>query len=520
MTTLRKDHMHFFKLKLAIALCFLAVLGNAQEQRNRVLERPNVLLIYADDLGYGDLSSYGATRIRTPHIDQLADNGIRFTNAHATSATCTPSRFALMTGVYPWREQGTGILTGDAALIIPTDRLTLPRLFKREGYATGIVGKWHLGLGNEVDKNWNTEIKPGPNEIGFDYSFIFPATADRVPTVFLENQQVLGQELSDPIQVNYRYKLGTDPTGKEHPELLKMKSSPEQGHDNTIVNGIGRIGFMSGGQKARWVDEEVSTTFLTKAKEFIQANQSNPFFLYLAVTEPHVPRMPATMFKGKSQLGYRGDAILQLDWTVGEIMKQLELLGLKENTLVIFSSDNGPVLDDGYQDDAVSKGAGHAQNGVLRGGKYSAFEAGTRVPFIVHWTKRIQPGVSSALVSQIDFIASFAKLFNQTVPDHEAMDSEDVLFALLGKSVLGRTSLVKQGGALSILDGAGWKYIKPNKGSAYLAAVDIELGNSKEEQLYNLNEDLGEKKNVASEHPKKTKHLAEELAEIIGKGLE
>ncbi len=501
------------KIKVTTFLCFFTLLGYAQDYTNS--ERPNVIFIYADDLGYGDLSSYGATEISTPNIDKLAEKGIRFTNAHATSATCTPSRFALMTGVYPWRRQGTGILTGDAALIIPTNRLTLPKIFKNAGYKTAIVGKWHLGLGEQVDKDWNAEIKHGPNDTGFDYSFIFPATADRVPTVFLENQYVLAQDVNDPIVVNYTHKVGTDPTGKENPELLKMKASPNHGHNNTIVNGIGRIGFMSGGHQARWTDEEVSTTFLTKAKDFITENKDNPFFLYLPVTEPHVPRMPATMFKGKSKLGYRGDAILQLDWTVGEIVKQIELLGLAENTMIIFSSDNGPVLDDGYEDDAVKKRNGHQQNGPLRGGKYSAFEAGTRVPFILNWPKQVKPGTSSALISQIDFMASFANFLKQSIPAQDAIDSENVLTALLGKTIIGRTLLVKQGGALSLLNADGWKYIKPNNGNAYNALVDIELGNSKEQQLYNLNKDLGEKNNIAPTQKQKAKMMASKLEEII-----
>lgn len=299
----------------------LGILLHAQPVQQKQLQKPNIIYIYADDLGYGDLSCYGATKIKTPNIDKLAAKGIRFTNAHATSSTCTPSRYALMTGRYPWRQQGTGILPGDAALIIPTDKTTLPNLFKNAGYKTGIVGKWHLGLGNDVAKNWNCEIKPGPNEVGFNYSFIFPATADRVPTVFLENHRIVALDTLDPIEVDYKNRVGNDPTGKDHPELLKMQSSPGQGHNQTIVNGIGRIGYMSGGNKARWVDEELSFTFLTKAKNFIEENRSAPFFLYFALTEPHVPRMPATIFKGKSGLGYRGDAILQLDWTVGEIMK-------------------------------------------------------------------------------------------------------------------------------------------------------------------------------------------------------
>lgn len=211
----------FFRFHFA-GLAFLFLLFSATLFGQ---QRPNVIFIYADDLGYGDLGCYGATKIKTPNIDRLAVGGLRLTNAHSTSATCTPSRYALMTGQYPWRRSGTNILPGDAALIIPTDKTTLPKLFREAGYQTGIVGKWHLGLGDAVDKNWNGEIKPGPNEVGFDYSFIFPATADRVPTVFVENHRVVALDTSDPIAVDYQKKIGNDPTGNEYPELLKMKAS-------------------------------------------------------------------------------------------------------------------------------------------------------------------------------------------------------------------------------------------------------------------------------------------------------
>ncbi len=476
-------------------------------------QKPNVIYIYADDLGYGDLSCYGATKINTPNLDRLSQQGIRFTNAHSTSATCTPSRYALMTGQYPWRKSGTGILPGDAALIVPADRTTLPKLFRMAGYKTGIVGKWHLGLGNAVEKNWNGEISPGPNEIGFDYSFIFPATADRVPTVFLENHYVVARDSADPIEVSYRNKVGNEPTGKDHPELLKMKSSPGQGHDQTIVNGIGRIGFMSGGKTSRWTDEEMPLTFLQKAKNFIDENKSHPFFLYYSLTEPHVPRMPSTMFKGKSGLGYRGDAILQLDWAVGEILKQVKAAGLEKNTIIIFSSDNGPVLDDGYQDEAVTKLNGHTPWGALRGGKYSAFEAGTRVPFIVSWPGTIKSKTSSALICQIDLLASFSGLLHQEIPAGDAMDSENIIDALTGKSTKGRLVLVEQGGALSIIKG-NWKYIETNKGIPYEKLTGTETGNLPLPQLYDLSNDLGEKNNVAEKFPEIVKELQELLRQI------
>ena len=493
---------------ISLAISLLAALSiNAQQ-------KPNVIFILTDDLGYGDLSCYGATKLKTPNLDNLAKQGIQFSNAHATSATCTPSRYAIMTGQYPWRKSGTEILPGDAALIIPTDKPTLPKVFKQAGYNTGIVGKWHLGIGDAVEKNWNGELKPGPNETGFDYSFIFPATADRVPTVFLENHRIVALDPADPIQVDYKNKVGNDPTGIENPELLKMKSSPGQGHNNTIVNGIGRIGYMSGGHQARWTDEEMPLTFLSKAKDFIEVNQNNPFFLFYTLTEPHVPRMPSTMFKDKSGLGYRGDAILQLDWSVGEIMKELKLLGLDKNTIIVFSSDNGPVLDDGYVDGAVTRLNGHTPWGPLRGGKYSVFEAGTRVPFIVNWPETIKPAVSPALVSQIDLLASFSKMLN-IAPKDMPNDSENTIDVLLGKSNKGREYLVEQGFTdnLAIIQG-DWKYIEPKEGPKMNELVNIELGYDKQPQLYNLSTDIGETNNLAKKYPKKVKELKAKLEEI------
>ncbi|MEX6689515.1 arylsulfatase [Danxiaibacter flavus] len=492
-----------------LLLLFIAATCAAQQ-------KPNVIVICADDLGYGDLSVYGARQISTPNIDKLAQQGLRFTDAHATSATCTPSRYALLTGQYPWRDESIRILPGDAPLIIPTGKTTLPSLFRQAGYKTAIVGKWHLGLGKETAKNWNKPIENGPNDVGFDYSFIFPATADRVPTVFLENRDVLALDSLDPIEVDYKKPIGNDPTGKDHPELLKMQSSPGQGHNQTIVNGIGRIGYMSGGKKARWTDEEVSLTFLSKAKEVINANKKNPFFLYFATTEPHVPRMPATMFKGKSKLGYRGDVILQLDWTVGEIMKELEAAGIAKNTIVIFTSDNGPVLDDGYQDEAVTKQNGHMPAGPLRGGKYSAFEGGTRLPFIVSWPSTIKAGVSDALMCQVDLVASFARLLNIQLPAGNATDSEDHLQALLGKKPTGRNVLIEQGGSISIVK-EGWKYITPSGGTAYDSLTGTETGNDKSPQLYNLKEDIGEKNNLAGKYPEKVKELEALLSSIKNK---
>lgn len=487
-----------------VLLSFLFICSNhVYGQKNDKNKTPNVIFIYVDDLGYGDLSCYGAQEISTPHTDELAKNGIRFTRGHSTSATCTPSRFALMTGEYPWKQTGRNILPGDAPLIVPTDRLTLPKIFKHAGYETGIVGKWHLGLGDKISKDWNADIKPGPNEVGFDYSFIFPATADRVPTVFMENHRIIGLDANDPISVDYRNKVGQDPTGKEHPELLKLQSSV--GHNHTIVNGIGRIGYMSGGKQTRWTDEELASTFLTKAQDFINHNKNNPFFLYFALHDIHVPRMPATMFKGKSELGYRGDAILEMDWVVGKITEQLKELGLDQNTMIVFSSDNGPVLDDGYADRAVELNGQHKPAGVLRGWKTDIYEGGTRVPFIISWPSVIKPSISHALVSQMDFVASFAKFFHQSIPNGEATDSEDILDTFLGKSAKGRSILIQEGYHNLAIVNDNWKYIPPNK--------------KQSAQLFDLNNDISESINLINKYPKKVDELAQLLKDIQSKTL-
>jgi len=498
---------------LFTSLIFLVAAPDVFGQKKQ--QKPNVIFIYADDVGYGDLSSYGATKISTPNIDRLGKEGIRFANAHATSATCTPSRFALMTGTYPWRQKGTGVLPGDASLIIPTERLTLPALFQHAGYKTASVGKWHLGLGESNKQiDWNKPITKGPNETGFDYAYFFPATSDRVPTVFVENHEVQALDPNDPIEVDYSKKIGQEPTGLENPELLKLPAAPDHGHNNTIVNGIGRIGWMKGGKQARWTDEEIAHVFLNKAQQFMEENSKNPFFLYFSLNDIHVPRMPSTQFKGKSSMGLRGDVILQMDWTVGEIMKKLDELGLTENTLIIFSSDNGPVLDDGYADRAVELSKGHNPAGALRGGKYSAFEGGTRIPWLARWPKVIKPGiVSDALICQIDLIASFGSFFKQNIESEDAPDSFNVMDALLGRTQTGREILVKQGGALSLTRG-NWKYIEPREGIALQKLTNTETGNNTKPQLYDLSKDIGEKNNLAARNPAKVKAMAEELDKI------
>jgi arylsulfatase A-like enzyme len=479
-------------------------------------KKPNIVIIYADDLGYGDVSCYGATKVKTPNIDRLASEGLRFTNAHSPSATCTPSRYAMLTGEYAWRKKGTGVARGDARMIIQPGRTTLPLIMQRAGYTTGVVGKWHLGLGaHGSELNWNVDIKPGPLDIGFDYCFLIPATGDRVPCVFVENRRVAGLDPEDPIRVSFDGPIGDEPTGKDHPELLKMH--PSHGHNQTIINGISRIGYMSGGKAARWVDEDIADTITGKAKDFIEKHKDKPFFLYFSTHDIHVPRVPHPRFAGESGLGPRGDAIVQFDWCVGEILKTLNRLNLTANTLLIFTSDNGPVVDDGYKDQAVEKLDGHKPSGPLRGGKYSAFDAGTRVPFIVHWPEHVKSGRSDALVSQIDLMASFAALTGTRLAPDDAPDSFNILSALLGKSPVGRDHLVEHANVLSLIKG-DFKYIEPGKGPRINKNTNIELGIDPQPQLYNLKDDIGEKHNIASEHPEIVKELANLLKEIRNDG--
>ncbi|OIP81928.1 MAG: arylsulfatase [Porphyromonadaceae bacterium CG2_30_38_12] len=496
-----------FTLSLVPFAAMLA--GNNTKQST-----PNIVLIYSDDLGYGDLSCYGYSKVPTPNVDKLASEGLRFTNAHCGAATSTPSRYALLTGQYAWRKQGTGIATGDAAMIIKPEQATMPRMLQGMGYKTGAVGKWHLGLGAETGKqNWNGLITPGLKELGFDYSYIMAATGDRTPCVFMENGRVVNLDPADPIEVSYIKNFSGEPTGKDNPQLLRMH--PSHTHNQSIVNGISRIGYMRGGKSALWTDENIADSITAKALNFIESNKNQPFFLYFGTQDVHVPRVPHPRFAGKSGLGARGDAILEFDWIVGQVMATLKKLQLDENTLVILSSDNGPVIDDGYQDQAVELLGDHKPWGPFRGGKYSGFEAGTRIPQIVRWIGKVKPAISNTLVSQLDWYASFAALTKYNIKPGEAPDSQNGLKTLLGKSKKDRQYVVKQNlnNVLSIVVG-NWKYIEPSKFVSINKYTNTELANNPQPQLYNLKTDQGETINLATEYPDKVNELKIKLEKI------
>lgn len=492
---------------------------------------PNIVLILADDLGYGDLGCYGAKQIKTPNIDRLAAGGVRFTSGYAPSSTCTPTRYAVMTGEYGWRQpmKKTGILDGDAPLCIEPGRLTLPAMLRQAGYQTGVVGKWHLGLGDgQTPVDFNHEVVPGPRAVGFDYSFIIPATVDRVPSVWIENGRVVGLDPADPILVSYLTNLSDEPTGLERPDLLKQGADKQ--HSGTIINGISRIGFMKGGKSARFRDEELTTTVVRKSVAYLEQHQAEPFFLYVGLFEPHVPRVAEPPFVGTSRCGVRGDVVQQMDWATGEILNALDRLNLADNTLVIFSSDNGPVLFDGYYDKSVEDMNGHQPGGHLRGWKYLVYEGGCRVPLIARWPSRIRPRVTDQMFNLVDLFSTLARIGGGQLPKTVAPDSLELSRVLLGqtrRNLRDHTVLHGLSDALAIRQG-DWKYI-PANAKAQASGMgrgadpsDARFVESRitEPLLFNLASDPGERINLVSQHPKTASALSKRLIEIVGKSRE
>ncbi len=477
-------------------------------------ERPNVLFIYADDLGYGDVECYARSSSLTPNIAALCNEGVSFANAYATASTSTPSRYSLLTGEYAWRRRGTDVAAGNAAMIISPEKLTVADIFKKAGYVTGVFGKWHLGLGAVTgEQNWNGRLSPSPADLGFDEHYIMAATGDRVPCVFIENGRVAGCDASAPIEVSYIVNFEGEPTGKDNPELLyNLKSS--HGHDMSIVNGIGRIGYMRGGGAALWKDENIADSITARAVDFIRSHSDERFFLYFAANDVHVPRFPHERFRGRSGMGLRGDAIVQFDWSVGQLIAALRDCGILDNTLVILTSDNGPVLDDGYVDGAEELVGSHSPTGGLRGGKYSAFEGGARVPFVVSYSGCPRPGgVSEALVSQVDFLPSMAALVGVNLSSSLAIDGEEQIDAWLGREAAGRRYIISQAANHTLsLRTADWKYISPNGGPTMVPwGPKIETGYSTVPQLYYMGNKGGEYVNIAPLYPA----VAESLERLL-----
>ena len=367
---------------------------NAVEAR---VEGPNIVLIFADDLGYGDLGCYGATKVKTPNIDRLAEQGRMFTDAHSASAVCTPSRYALLTGEYPVRKNLYPPVFLRTGLVINTKQQTIGTVMKDAGYATACIGKWHLGFGKSRP-DWNGELKPGPLELGFDYYFGVPVVNSHPPFVYVENHSVVGLVPEDPFVFNKKART------RKFPEKM----------------GLTQIGGADASH-ALYDDEQVGTTLAGKAVNWIKKQKGKPFFLYLATTNIHHPFTPHPRFKGTSECGRYGDFIHELDWIVGEIMKALDEHSAADNSLLIFTSDNGGMLNQGGQD---AWSAGHALNGELLGFKFDAWEGGHRVPFIARWPGKIPAGSKSdQLICNVDMIATFATLTGNKLQEGQGQES-------------------------------------------------------------------------------------------------
>jgi len=475
-------------------------------------KKPNIVMIFVDDLGYGDLSCYGATMLKTPNIDELSKQGRKFTDAHSSSAVCSPSRYGMMTGMYPHRKNFWGPVTNSSACTIKQEQETLASLTKKAGYQTAFFGKWHLGFGN-IRPNWNGDLKPGPLELGFDYFYGIPCANSVPPYVYIENHRVVGLDPKDPI--------GTK-------KKIYAKALPEK--------GAGKIG---GGKKAHelYVDEEIGTNLTERSIKWMEErDKEKPFFLLLSTTNIHHPFTPNSKFKGTSECGIYGDFVHELDWMTGQIMEALEKQGLTKNTLFIFTSDNGGMLNHTGQK-TIKKG--HQINGKLLGSKFGAWEGGHRVPMIIRWPGNVPAAsTSDELISHIDFLATFSEIINQPLKNPE--DSKNQLITITGtpKKAIRETLMICPNSPyhLSIRKN-NWVYIprrgeggfQSNKVGNHLlggpAAVkfmgktnsDVQDGklkpNAQKAQLYNLSDDVSQTKNIYDEHPEIVKEL-DQLLEV------
>jgi arylsulfatase A len=510
-------------LTLGLASDFLVQKTHAQSPSTSQTVKPpsrpeklNVIVIWADDLGYGDVGCYGGSAVPTPNIDRLAAQGTRFKSGYCSASTCTPTRFSLLTGKYAFRVPGTGIAPPSQPALITADTPTLASMMQDAGYSTAVIGKWHLGLGPKPDgPNWNGVIAPGPLQIGFQHCLILPTTNDRVPQVYVKDDRVENLDPADPIWVGNQKPSKDHPTAISNADQLRFRTM--FGHNDTFYNGVGRIGFTTGGLSARFRDEDLADRWVSHSKQWIREKQNKPFFLFFASHDIHAPRITHERFQKKSSTGPRGDMIAELDWSVGELIDVVEELGLTERTLFIFCSDNGPVLNDDYIDGSVAKLGQHDPNGPYRGGKYNVFEGGTRTPFITRLPGTIPVGVSEQMVCTIDLASSLAAMTGQ--PNAPFIDSENVLDAFLGKpTAKGRSSLVQQDngktGNYGYREGK-WKLVRHPRGQSYNANLRLQRSKVPRLALYDLSKDPGETNDLAKKFPAVTKRLNKNLQAII-----
>ncbi|MEL0652310.1 arylsulfatase [Algibacter sp. TI.3.09] len=497
-----------------LILCLISIVSQLSFAFQEKQEFPNIVLINADDLGYGDLSCYGATKLHTPNIDKLAKEGRMFTDAHAASAVCTPSRYALLTGEYPVRH---GSLNSPVflknKLVIDTQKETIASILKKAGYATACVGKWHLGFGTTEPVDWNKPLTPGPNELGFDYYYGVPVVNSHPPFVYVENHDVVGLTEDDPF-------------------VYGQKAKTKKVFEKMHLNAIG------GADKAHvlYVDDQVGTHLKDKAVSWMKSQKENPFFMYFATTNIHHPFTPAPQFIGTSESGLYGDFVHELDWIVGEVMQTLEEMGVAENTLVLFTSDNGGMFNATGQEAWKD---GHRLNGDLLGFKFDAWEGGHRIPFIAHWPNKIKAAeVSNQLICNVDMLATFAALTGQKLEAGQGMDSKNILAAITGqtnKQIRNEVLLAPQKKSHLTLRKGKWLYIGAQGGGGFTsskqgthgfggpAAIsfageinsDIENGKIKKDappaQLYNLEIDISQTNNLYAQYPEVVKEMQNSL---------
>ena len=474
-------------------------------------EKPNVLFILADDLGYGDLGCYGATKVHTPNIDRLASEGRKFTDAHSPSSVCTPSRYNLLTGRYAWRTWlGGSTVWANDPLLVDTERFTLADLFRKQGYQTACIGKWHLGFGKPGMAGWddilgpdyNRELIPGPLELGFDYFWGFPHVG-QLPHIIIEDHRVLGLDRNDPIRITPDPRAGFE---------LDYLNRPRSG----LAANLG----IKGGSQARYKHEKLSDRLTERAVKFLDDyDGQKPFFLYLAHRNIHGPLIPHPRFAGKSEIGKRGDFISEFDWSVGQVLDSLDRNGMSKSTLVIFSSDNGGVYR--YEPINYPEDNGHLINGALRGQKTTVYEGGHRVPLLARWPGKIPAGTNDkSMITLTDVLATFAEFFDYDLPKNAGEDSFSFLPALLDSkpSQPRREIMVNDSFSevFSIRRGP-WKLILGQNGGGAKEPKEFDL-EKPVGQLYNISRDLSESNNLYNKHPEKVQELTDLLQRIQQEG--
>ncbi len=480
------------KFNLIISICFIACFAMPIAASQGKHSRPNIIFILADDLGYGDIAAFNPQgKIKTPHIDKLASQGIKFTDAHTSSSVCTPTRYGILTGRYNWRSvKKSSVLSGYSKALIPASRLTVASMLKAKNYNTAFIGKWHLGwdwAGTPKNIDYSKPITNGPQSLGFTYSFGHSGSLDMAPYVYVENNM---------------------------PTAIPTKTYP----------GAGSYAFARKGPIAPDFDiTQVTPKFFKKAEQYItqQAKKDKPFFLYLPLPSPHTPILPTKQFQGKSKLNAYADFVVMIDHHMGKLLKTVKDAGIEDNTIIIFTSDNGCSPKGNFK---LLKSLGHNPSAIYRGHKADIFEAGHKVPFIVKWPAVIKPNATvNKTICTTDFLATIAQIVGHRLRDNQAEDSFSIM-PLFNKttsqdyarkntihsSIRGRFAITIGHYKLSVCAGSGgWS--KPHDKDAIKQGLPPV-------QLYNLQTDPGETNNICKQYPRITKHLYKELLKTINKG--